>query len=147
MQNFHTSKTELHFGFDITHLFTMMRMVSMWKPLLWFMEGPVCHSCNCTQMGSGGTVQDVLILCMVNTQNGVVWGNQREINISVNTLPPGVFLWSIIYVLRRAKKLCLKINFFAFAVFSSLKEMCVFMWWMSNRRGNVDVERRGRDHS
>lgn len=36
---------------------------------------------------------------------------------------PGAFLWSIIYVLKRAKKLYLKINFFAFfRSFLSLKE-------------------------
>lgn len=45
-----------------------------------------------------------VILCMVNTQIGFAWGNWCEINISVNTTPPGAFLWSIIYVLKRAKK-------------------------------------------
>lgn len=79
------------------------------------------------QLSSGDTVQYVLILCRVNTEIGLcMWGNWCEINISANTTPPGAFLWSIIYVVKRAKKLYLKINFFAFSVFFlSLKEMCV----------------------
>lgn len=94
---------------------------SGWKPRSSFL----CFSSH-FHLSLEDAVQDVLILCMVNTQIGLVWGNWCEINISVNTTPPGAFLWSIIYVLKRAKELYLKINFFAFPVFSSLKEMRVW---------------------
>lgn len=86
----------------------------------------------------GDAVQDVLILCMVNTQIGLVWGNWCEINISVSTTPPGAFLWSIIYVLK-AKKLYLKIHFFAFPhflIFKGIVHMEYLCWrscWMSSR--------------
>lgn len=87
-------------------------VVTCWRPYLSFLS-----ISSRIQLSSGDTVQDVLILCMVNTQIGLVWGNWCEINISVNTTPPGAFLWSIIYVLKTAKKLYLKINFFAFPFF------------------------------
>lgn len=113
-----------------------MWIVSMWEPPLphssgrftphictsYLLKAPFAifyFSCH-IQLSSGNAVQDVLILCMVNTQIGLVWGNWCEINISVNTTPPGASLWSIIYVLKRAKKLYLKQNFFAFLFFSHL---------------------------
>lgn len=104
-----------------------------WKPCLSFL-------CFCPQFHPswGDAVQNVLILCIVNTQIGLVWRNWCEINISVNTTPPGAFLWSIIYVLR-AKKLYLKINFFAFPVFLIFKGivrmeyLCWRLCWMLSR--------------
>lgn len=86
-------------------------------------EEPICHYCI---SASGDTVRYVLILCRVNTEIGLyMWGNWCEINISANTTPPGAFLWSIIYVLKRAKKLYLKINFFAFFLKIFKGSMCI----------------------
>lgn len=124
-----------------------MWIVGMWEPPLphssgrftphictfYLLKAPFAifyFSCH-IQLSSGNAVQDVLILCMVNTQIGLVWGNWCEINISVNTTPPGASLWSIIYVLKRAKKLYLKINFFAFLVFFIFKgNVCIeYLCW------------------
>lgn len=60
---------------------------SGWKPHSSFL----CFSSH-FHLSLEDAVQDVLILCMVNTQIGLVWGNWCEINISVNTTPPAAFL-------------------------------------------------------